>query len=1377
MENSFMKGRRIIFRRKTRVLSLLMVLAMVLGTIVPVQEVKAASDVWDGTVATSFAGGTGTENDPYQIATAEQLALMAEKVNSGDTTYRLSCYELTSDIVLNETLEGTPKEWTAIGTSSNESFNGKFNGNGYTISGLYIEKLEGYQGLFGYASGAVISNVKVEGKVSGEHCVGGIVGNSDSSSIISNCYNDVGVTGSSYVGGIVGSMSSSLISNCYNIGNVIGSSASVGGIVGGNTSSSTISNCYNIGCVTGSGKNVGGIVGCADSAIVHNCCNIGDVTGNSENVGGIAGYIELDSYSSGMNLTRIENCNNGGAVIGEECVAGIIGYAVGTTYYEGNYIYKAKLCVEDCFNSGTIRGSGTGIGGVCGSGQYYTYITCYYNKDLCVLSSSGGRTTKQMVGDSALTNMSLDSTIWEKKPVDKVKKCAYYPNLISVENSACPIYYETNFSVEVNDKDSIYYGKDVEFNIAALYKYDGFAKFAADATAATTYAGEYTVQIDGVTVSEKQKIYDNTESIYVYDKGDLSVGEHTVTVVYDGTNSEYLSDVSATATFEVLPYDVKVNTPVITSTSNTPFTRLQTIAITTDIEDAQIYYTTDGSTPTTASKLYTGEFTIISTTTVKAIAVKQGYKDSDVAEVTFTKKASQTVPECSVFVADDGNDTFTVTIASVEGAEYKFNDGEWGSNNVLENIGHSTTVTAYIRMAESETGFVSDSAMVVKTTGHTELVELEGEPATCTEAGVLTSWYCTICNKLYSDEDGTIEITEDEILIGALGHKWETEWSKDDTHHWHECSNATCPVTNVWLKDGYGEHSYGVWSQVTAPTDTSEGVKVRVCSECEHEETGTIPMFEIVAAPVFAVADGTNFLDEMQVIINTATEGATIYYTTDGSEPTTSGNVYTGEFKITETTTIKAFAAKADMADSEVVTVTYQVRKSQAAVDCNVSTKVQEDNFYTVEIAPVEGAEYKFNDGEWSSSNVIENVGHATEVTAYIRMAAVAEFEVGAEASKTITTAHGVVEKTEGVAASCTENGVLDSWYCASCDKLFGDEAMTVVITADDLVITAPGHNWQSVWSKDETHHWHVCGNENCNVTAAEKMDGYGEHTFGEWSEAKEATETEDGLNIRECSVCEYIEEEVIPATGPKLLVGDFVERMYTVALNRPSDAQGKANWVYVLNEGTHDGAGIAAEFILGEEFEMRGLSDEEYLDVLYHTFFNREPDEGGKELWLAVLASGQSRAFVLSNFVNLLEFSMLCEEYGIERGVMLEDGSAVNPGVSKFVKRMYTTVLGREAENEGLYNNVLALVVGAANAEQIAKNFFTAEEYLMKEKSTASYVTDLYSVFMDRTPDESGLNFWVGCIEDNALTRDDVLGEFAASEEFKAIAASYGLQ
>ncbi len=237
-----------------------------------------------------------------------------------------------------------------------------------------------------------------------------------------------------------------------------------------------------------------------------------------------------------------------------------------------------------------------------------------------------------------------------------------------------------------------------------------------------------------------------------------------------------------------------------------------------------------------------------------------------------------------------------------------------------------------------------------------------------------------------------------------------------------------------------------------------------------------------------------------------------------------------------------------------------------------------------------------------------------------------------------------------------------------------------------------------------------------------------------------------------------------------------FVERMYTVALGRTADEAGVANWVGVLKDGSFDGAAIAQNFILGDEFKLNNNSNEQFVDILYATFFDRAADEAGKAFWMDVLAQGNSREFVLSNFVNSEEFSIVCGSYGIQRGVMFEDGSVSNPGVVQFVNRLYSLVMGRAADKDGLYIWVLSLTVKAETAESAAKFFFNSDEYALKNTDDATYVTDLYAVFMNREADADGLKFWTDTIA-VGMTREEVLSEFAKSQEFANIAASYGLQ
>ena len=233
--------------------------------------------------------GSGTKDDPYKIATADDLLEFADKVNNQNKASAWA--ELTDDIDLSsvcgpELNDGT--SWEPIGNSINQ-YRGTFDGTGHTISGLYINSSsDNYQGLFGYVSGTV-QNLSVSGSVSGNNFVGGVVGLNRGS--VEDCDFTGSVSGNNYVGGVVGyssggSSASASVTNCYNTGSVSGNS--VGGVVGLN-SSGIVTNCYNTGTVSSNSNisDVGGVVGWNDRGIVTNCYNIGEVSGNQ--VGGVVG--------------------------------------------------------------------------------------------------------------------------------------------------------------------------------------------------------------------------------------------------------------------------------------------------------------------------------------------------------------------------------------------------------------------------------------------------------------------------------------------------------------------------------------------------------------------------------------------------------------------------------------------------------------------------------------------------------------------------------------------------------------------------------------------------------------------------------------------------------------------------------------------------------------------------------------------------------------------------------------------------------------------------------------------------------------------------------------------------------------------------------
>ena len=248
------------------------------------------TDVWVGTIAEKFAGGTGTESDPYQISNGAELAYLAQQVNGG-TTYADSFFTLTADIQLNnDAVPTSGNQWTPIGKPGKFRkppipFSGAFDGQGHTVSGLYIESAATCQGLFGYiGTGATVQNLIVTGTVSvNKNIAGGIAGKVETGVTVTDCGFRGTVSALAYVGGIVGNCAGTVI-NCYNLGSVSGiqdSPLNVAGGIVGNGSGATVSNCYNFGTVNAEGSGTaGGIVGSGTAQNCYYLCKVNNVDKN-----------------------------------------------------------------------------------------------------------------------------------------------------------------------------------------------------------------------------------------------------------------------------------------------------------------------------------------------------------------------------------------------------------------------------------------------------------------------------------------------------------------------------------------------------------------------------------------------------------------------------------------------------------------------------------------------------------------------------------------------------------------------------------------------------------------------------------------------------------------------------------------------------------------------------------------------------------------------------------------------------------------------------------------------------------------------------------------------------------------------------------------
>lgn len=358
---------------KKRIGSVLLALALCLS-LLPATAL-AADGAWDGSIATAFAGGSGTENDPYQIDDGAQLAYLASEVNKGQT-YENSYFVLTADIDL------ANHDWTPIGNSFSDAlfgrtdyrlFAGNLDGKGHTIFNISIgtesTPLESdVFGLFG-ATGGKLSNLNLDGvticgiakNVSGY--VIGLAGalSGSASGPIENCHvtnlsmtmkaPDSGMAVAYWIGGLVGALDGQYIDECSvsgkiteksgkgSIGGLIGElgkaakityshadvaldvkpdyygGARVGGLIGKgngeNDPETVISNCYAAGNVTG-GVYSGGFAGSLWGLNIKNCYATGEVTGAFASM---ATFVGTDAPATDA-YGSVTNCYTTGKVVG-----------------------------------------------------------------------------------------------------------------------------------------------------------------------------------------------------------------------------------------------------------------------------------------------------------------------------------------------------------------------------------------------------------------------------------------------------------------------------------------------------------------------------------------------------------------------------------------------------------------------------------------------------------------------------------------------------------------------------------------------------------------------------------------------------------------------------------------------------------------------------------------------------------------------------------------------------------------------------------------------------------------------------------------------------------------------------------------------------
>ena len=411
---------------------------------------------------------------------------------------------------------------------------------------------------------------------------------------------------------------------------------------------------------------------------------------------------------------------------------------------------------------------------------------------------------------------------------------------------------------------------------------------------------------------------------------------------------------------------------------------------------------------------------------------------------------------------------------------------------------------------------VTDSEIALEKVSH-KLTKTEAKAPTCTKAGNIEYWTCSVCKKLFSDSEGKNEITTASVVIPATGHTADDSgWNSNGTDHWHVCTTcnavldkaahsggaATCQAKAICdiCKAEYGEkadhtfvskhddtqhwkecsacgapdpdspktnHIFGEWETVTDSSCTETGTKKRTCTACDYSETGVIEKKAHTA-------------DHHDRVEPTCTTMGSIEYW-----------------------------------------------------QCSVCGKKFSNADCTVEVTDSEIA--------------LEKVSHK-------------------------------LTKTEAKAPTCTKAGNIEYWTCSVCKKLFSDSEGKNEITTASVVIPATGHTADdSGWNSNGTNHWHVCatckekfdeaahtgGTATCSSKAVcdvckaeygtttahtfiskhddtqhwkecsacgaiDPANPKTNHTFGEWETVTDSTCTATGTKKHTCTGCDYSETGVI---------------------------------------------------------------------------------------------------------------------------------------------------------------------------------------------------------------------------------------------------------
>ncbi len=834
-------------------------------------------EIWDGTIAESFASGTGTEDDPYIIETASQLAYLANSNQSFSGKY----IKLVNDIYLNDTTNwedwettAPANEWVPIGILSVDAsnylnFSGNFDGDKHTIYGIYTVGRK-YAGLFAYSKGYIKNITVKESYISATTNSGGVIGRVHYNSV-ENCHNYatvVSTDSNSYSGGIVGYISS------YE--EVVTKSSNHGKIRSENYA--------------------GGICGYTWHTVTSLCYNTGDVSGGIS--GGIVGYQYTYRYNSNSSAEgKTLNCYNIGAISGTKSAGGICG-ELDEEYNNSNS--PSILNVYNMSNVSSVGNGGQIVGQVVGqiavkyAEPHYNVFGYYYNPT-STMQFGIGSATKDIYCVCLSKPKSLLQESYETFDFDTVwtmEGNPDYPYPMLIDNMPHVHDYKPNVEGNCTEETTITYtctcGDSYTKTLEALghdyvetIEKEGNCTEARVVKFTCSRCGDYYTEATPATGHKNETVTVNatcTEDGQTYEKcSNCGITMGDVTVI-PATGHTYTSKATTKATCltpGVMTYTCKCGDTYTEAIPATGHSLKQIVKDSTCTSIGQKYIVCENCgniigdietiplkehnykkvvTPATCTENGVTTYTCECGAYYEEVADALGHEEviDKAVEATCTTDgktegkhcsvcnavivAQRTIPAFghdyeSVYTAptctEKGNTTYTCTTCGDISVEHI--DALGHTEVIIEKIPATCTTDG---QTESRSCSVCNAELVksqvIPAFGHKEVID-KAVDASCTTLGKTEGSHCSVCGLVFNVQQTLPVLGHTEIIDKAIPATCTTNGKTEGVH----CSTCNLVIVNQQTVYAFG-HTETDWIIEKDPTDSEAGLKIKKCAVCDE---------------------------------------------------------------------------------------------------------------------------------------------------------------------------------------------------------------------------------------------------------------------------------------------------------------------------------------------------------------------------------------------------------------------------------------------------------------------------------------------------------------------------------------------------------------